>query len=52
LGLTWLAAKINPDRFKDLDMQAEIRTFYKDLYNLDEAAYQKVIQPNLTGDLP
>jgi iron complex transport system substrate-binding protein len=52
LGFTWLAAKINPDRFKDLDMQAEIRTFYKDLYNLDEAAYQKVIQPNLTGDLP
>ena len=52
LGLTWIAAKMNPDRFKDLDMQQEARTFYKDLYNLDDAAYQKSIQPNLTGDLP
>jgi len=52
LGLTWIAAKMNPDRFKDLDMQQEARTFYKDLYNLDDAAYQKSIQPNLVGDLP
>jgi iron complex transport system substrate-binding protein len=52
LGLTWLAAKIHPDRFMDLDMQKEIRSFYQDLYNLDDAAYQKIIQPNLTGDLP
>jgi len=52
LGLTWVAAKMNPDRFKDLDMQKEIQTFYKDLYNLDDAAYKKNIQPNLVGDLP
>jgi iron complex transport system substrate-binding protein len=52
LGLTWIAAKMNPDRFKDLDMQQEARTFYKDLYNMDDAAYQKNIQPNLVGDLP
>jgi iron complex transport system substrate-binding protein len=52
LGLTWIAAKMNPDRFKDLDMQKEIQTFYRDLYNMDDAAYQKNIQPNLVGDLP
>jgi iron complex transport system substrate-binding protein len=52
LGLTWIAEKMNPDRFKDLDMQQEVCTFYKDLYNMDDAAYQKNIQPNLVGDLP
>lgn len=52
LGLTWMAAKINPERFKGLDMQKEIQVFYKDLYNLDDAAYQKNVQPNLVGDLP
>ncbi len=52
LGLTWLAAKINPDRFPDLDLDQEIRTFYKEFYNLGDAAYQKDIQPNLMGDLP
>jgi iron complex transport system substrate-binding protein len=50
LGLTWLAAKIHPERFAGLDMQQETRTFYRDMYNLDDAAYQEYIQPNLTGD--
>ncbi|GAB4530445.1 MAG: ABC transporter substrate-binding protein [Anaerolineae bacterium] len=50
LGLTWLASRIHPERFQDLDMAQEIRTFYREMYNLDEAAYQKYIQPKLTGD--
>ncbi len=33
-------------------MNQEIRTFYKDLYKMDDAAYQKHIEPNLVGDLP
>jgi iron complex transport system substrate-binding protein len=52
LGLTWLAAKIHPERFPGLDIQQEARAFFKEFYNLDEAAYQKYIQPNLVGDLP
>jgi iron complex transport system substrate-binding protein len=52
LGLTWLAGRVNPDRFPDLNMEQEIRTFYKELYNLDDAAYREYIQPNLVGDLP
>ncbi len=50
LGLTWLASKIHPERFPDLDMEQEVRTFYREMYNLDDAAYQQYIQPNLTGD--
>lgn len=52
LGLTWMAAKIHPDRFTDLDMDEEIRSFYQDFYNMNDASYQELIQPNLTGDLP
>ncbi len=52
LGLTWLAAKMHPERFQSLDMQQEIRNFYQELYRMDAAAYQKYVQPNLVGDLP
>lgn len=51
LGLTWLAAKLHPDRFPGLDMEKEITTFYRELYKLDDAAYQKNIKPVLKGDL-
>jgi len=52
LGLTWLAAKMHPDLFSDLDMEKEITTFYGELYRLDETAYQKNVKPVLKGDLP
>jgi iron complex transport system substrate-binding protein len=52
LGLMWLAGKIQPDRFAGSNIQQEARTFYKEMYNLDDAAFQKYIQPNLAGDLP
>jgi len=52
LGLTWLAAKIHPDRFAGLNMDAEVRGFYRDLYGMDDAAYDKNVKPYLSGDLP
>ncbi len=52
LGFTWLAAKMNPERFSGLDMEKEIKAFYGELYKLDDAAYQKIIKPVLKGDLP
>lgn len=52
LGLTWLAGKVHPERFGDLDLNREIRSFYRELYGLDDAAYQADIAPLLTGDLP
>jgi iron complex transport system substrate-binding protein len=51
LGFTWLAAKMNPDRFSGLDMEKEVKAFYSELYELDDAAYQKSIKPVLKGDL-
>jgi iron complex transport system substrate-binding protein len=52
LGFTWLASKMNPELFSELDMEQEIKAFYSELYRLDEAEYQKDIQPMLKGDLP
>jgi iron complex transport system substrate-binding protein len=51
LGLDWLAARMHPDRFPGFDMSARMRSFYQDLYGLDAAAYAKLVQPYLTGDL-
>ncbi len=51
LGLTWLAGKIHPDLFPDLDIVAEIKTFYQDLYGLDAAFVEQNILPTLKGDV-
>jgi iron complex transport system substrate-binding protein len=50
LGMTWVAEKLHPDLFPNLDIQAEAQTFYNDLYRMDQASFQKNIVPLLTGD--
>jgi len=52
LGLMWLASKLHPDLFPEMDIYGEIRTFYRELYGLDERSYLELIQPFLSGDLP
>jgi molybdenum ABC transporter molybdate-binding protein len=51
LGLTWVAGKLHPDLFPGLDITKEAQAFYQDLYNMDAAAFEKNIQPLLTGDI-
>lgn len=51
LGLMWLATKIHPALFKDVDINQEIVKFYA-LYNLDANAVKTKVNPLLTGDLP
>lgn len=51
LGLSWVAGKLHPDLFPGLDITKEAQTFYQDLYGMDDAAFQKNIQPLLTGDI-
>ena len=52
LGLNWLATRIQPALFADLNMEEETRQFYATLYGLDEATYLQNIQPRITGDYP
>ena len=51
LGLTWLATKIHPALFSDVNINQEINQFYA-LYGLDQAAVQSQVTPLLQGDLP
>ena len=51
LGLTWLAAKVNPEKFASYDVQKEARSFYKEMYGMDDAIFQAKIQLLLKGDL-
>jgi molybdenum ABC transporter molybdate-binding protein len=51
LGLTWVASKLHPDLFPGLDITKEAQAFYQNLYGMDEASFQKNIQPLLTGDV-
>jgi len=52
LGLTWLAGRLHPDLFADLDLVVEAQTFYTTLYGLDTVFFQQNILPTFKGDLP
>lgn len=52
LGLTWLAGRLNPELFADLDITAEAQRFYQNLYGLDAPFFEENIYPTFKGDLP
>jgi iron complex transport system substrate-binding protein len=51
LGLTWLAGKLFPDRFPNLDIQQEAAEFFQHMYGMDTAAFEANIVPKLKGDI-
>ncbi len=51
LGVTWLAGKIHPDRFPDLDVRQKVVEFFSQMYGMDEAAVEAQILPTLSGDV-
>ena len=52
LGLTWMAGKLHPDLFPNLDMTVEAQNFYHTLYGLDGAFVERNIVPTFKGVLP
>lgn len=52
LGLSWLASKLHPGLFSDMNIQKEAQTFFTEMYGLSEADFQKDILPLFVGDLP
>jgi iron complex transport system substrate-binding protein len=52
LGLTWLAGRLYPDRFPNLDIVGEAQQFYQTLYGLDQTFFNQQIMPTFKGDLP
>jgi iron complex transport system substrate-binding protein len=51
LGVTWLASKIHPDRFADLEIVSEARRFFVEMYGMDETAVDGQILSQLKGDV-
>jgi len=52
LGLRYLAARLHPEAFSDLDLVGEARQFFENLYGLDAATFEQKIQPILRGLQP
>lgn len=52
LGVTWLAGKIHPDRFSELDMIQEALAFFGQMYGMDQVAIQEHILSDLKGSVP
>jgi iron complex transport system substrate-binding protein len=51
LGMTWLAKTLHPERFRRLDVAAEVRDFYRTLYGMDEGAITKDIMGRVRLDV-
>jgi iron complex transport system substrate-binding protein len=51
LGLKWLAWKIHPDLFPTFDTTNEVRSFFQDMYMLDDEVIDTAIIPLLRGDI-
>jgi iron complex transport system substrate-binding protein len=51
LGQMWLAKALHPDKYPDLDLQAELVDFYDRLYGLGADFVEQQVQPRLKGDL-
>mgnify|MGYP000005722702 CR=1 FL=1 len=52
LGLKWLAKKLHPHLFIDIDMRQEAADFFYRLYNLEESPFTEKILPRIKGDFP
>jgi iron complex transport system substrate-binding protein len=51
LGMNWLATRMYPDKFADIDMNAEIYQFFSYFYGMDKAAVDKNIMPKVRMDV-
>ena len=52
LGLLWLAQHIQPERFADVDMQAEVYHFFGELYGLDRSVIDAQLMPLINVSQP
>jgi iron complex transport system substrate-binding protein len=51
LGMNWLATRIHPARFKDIDMNAELMEFFGRLYGMSKTAIETSILPKVRMDV-
>jgi iron complex transport system substrate-binding protein len=51
LGMTWLAKRLHPERFEEVDLEATVYAFFEELYGMDKAAVDEHIMPRLFLDV-
>ncbi|MEL7646404.1 MAG: ABC transporter substrate-binding protein [Anaerolineaceae bacterium] len=51
LGLQWLAARLHPEVFSQVDLEQTARDFYQFAYEIDAATYDANLLPITQGDL-
>jgi len=51
LGLTWMASRLHPETFAEVDMRAEVFEFYSTLYDLDAETVESEVLPLVQGDV-
>jgi iron complex transport system substrate-binding protein len=51
LGTTWMAKTLYPERFRSLDVAAEVRGFFSTLYGMDESAITREILSKVRLDV-
>jgi iron complex transport system substrate-binding protein len=51
LGLQWLATKVHPEIADEIDLLAEIDSFYVEMYGLSPSVVEEQVLDRLTGDL-
>ena len=51
LGVMWLAGKIHPESFEDLDIEQEASQFFEQMYGLDSSTVEGEVLPTLKGDI-
>lgn len=51
LGLTWLFTRVQPGLAGDVDIVAEVRAFFEEMYSLDPATVEAEVISRLFGDL-
>lgn len=51
LGVEWLAKKLHPSLFPEMDLPKEVESFYRDMYGLDSGTYREIVAPRLESAL-
>jgi iron complex transport system substrate-binding protein len=51
LGISWLASKIQPDRFPGSNTEQQAMEFFVHMYGMSQATFEQQILPRLTGDV-
>ena len=50
LGALWTAAIVHPERFAELDLQAEARAFFEQMYGIQPSVVEEQLMPLVRGD--